>query len=192
MIEIGKVISSTPGTILVAIENVDIFERNKSKIKISRYVSIEDGNDLKILASIQNVSAVQSSDATTISYTVACSPIGCYSECEDGIQFRQGGVNLPSPTEPAYLPDDETINAIFSSNDNFSFRVGQLSNNQTVSYFVDGNRFFGKHIAVVGSTGSGKSCAVARLLQNIMKIMKSFIRVRFVTLNLQRIQGNTD
>ena len=66
MIEIGKVISSTPGTILVAIENVDIFERNKSKIKISRYVSIEDGNDLKILASIQNVSAVQSSDATTI------------------------------------------------------------------------------------------------------------------------------
>lgn len=36
--------------------------------------------------------------------------------------------------------------------------------------YVDGNRFFGKHIAVVGSTGSGKSCAVARLLQNIMKI----------------------
>lgn len=35
---------------------------------------------------------------------------------------------------------------------------------------MDGNRFFGKHIAVVGSTGSGKSCAVARLLQNIMKI----------------------
>ena len=170
MIEIGKVISSTPGTILIAIENVDVFERNKSKIKISRYVSIEDGNDLKILASIQNVSAVQSSDATTISYTVACSPIGCYSESEDGIQFRQGGVNLPSPTEPAYLPDDGIINAIFSSNDNFSFCVGHLSNNQTVSYFVDGNRFFGKHIAVVGSTGSGKSCAVARLLQNIMKI----------------------
>ena len=170
MIEIGKVISSTPGTILIAIENVDVFERNKSKIKISRYVSIEDGNDLKILASIQNVSAVQSSDATTISYTVACSPIGCYSEGEDGIQFRQGGVNLPSPTEPAYLPDDGIINAIFSSNDNFSFCVGHLSNNQTVSYFVDGNRFFGKHIAVVGSTGSGKSCAVARLLQNVMKI----------------------
>lgn len=35
---------------------------------------------------------------------------------------------------------------------------------------MDGNKFFGKHIAVVGSTGSGKSCAVARLLQNIMQI----------------------
>lgn len=170
MIEIGKVISSTPGTIYVKLNSIDDFERNKPKIKISRYISIEDGNDLRILASIQNISAIQSPDATAISYTLACSPIGCYIETDDGIQFRQGGVNLPSPTEPAYLPDDETINAIFSSNDNFSFLIGHLSNNQTVNYFVDGNRFFGKHIAVVGSTGSGKSCAVARLLQNIMKI----------------------
>lgn len=170
MVEIGKVVSSTPGTIHVMLNSIDDFERNKSRIRISRYVAIEDGNDLKILASIQNVSAIQTADANTISYTIACSPIGCFFEDETGINFRQGGVNLPSPTEPAYLPDDEIINAIFSSNDNFSFRIGKLSNNQSVGYYVDGNRFFGKHIAVVGSTGSGKSCAVARLLQNILRI----------------------
>ena len=170
MDEIGKVISSNPGTIHILLNSIDDFERNKSKIKISRYICIEDGNDLKIIASIQDVSAVQSNDANTISYTIACSPIGCYRETEDGISFRQGGVNLPSPTEPVYIPDDEVINAIFSGNDNFSFYIGSLSNNKSVKYFVDGNKFFGKHIAVVGSTGSGKSCAVARLLQNIMKI----------------------
>lgn len=170
MIEIGKVINSTPGTIQVLLNGIDIFEQNKSQIKVSKYLSIEDGNDLFILASIQNVSAVQSNDASTINYTVSCSPIGCYSEIDDKISFRQGGVNLPSPTEPVYLPDNNVINAIFSSNDNFSFQIGYLSNNDKISYFVDGNKFFGKHIAVVGSTGSGKSCAVARLLQNIMKI----------------------
>lgn len=170
MIEIGKVINSTPGTIQVLLNSIEIFDQNKSKIKVSKYISIEDGNDLYILASIQNVCAVQSKEADTINYTVSCTPIGCYSETEDGISFRQGGVNLPSPTEPVYLPDDEVINAIFSSNDNFSFQIGNLSNNNSVNYFVDGNKFFGKHIAVVGSTGSGKSCAVARLLQNIMKI----------------------
>lgn len=169
MTEIGRVITSTPGSIQVMLNGVDIFENNKAEIRISRYVVIEDGNDLKILASIQNISAVQS-DAQTINYTLSCSPIGCYLEGEEGIEFRQGGVNLPSPTEPVYIPEDEIINAIFSSNENFSFYVGQLTNNKTVKYFVDGNRFFGKHIAVVGSTGSGKSCAVARLLQNIMKI----------------------
>ena len=170
MIEIGKVINSTPGTIQVLLNSIEVFDQNKSKIKVSKYLAIEDGNDIYILASIQNVCAVQSKDADTINYTVSCSPIGCYSETEDGISFRQGGVILPSPTEPAYLPDDEVINAIFSSNDNFSFQIGNLSNNDAVNYFVDGNKFFGKHIAVVGSTGSGKSCAVARLLQNIMKI----------------------
>ncbi len=170
MIEIGKVINSTPGTIQVLLNGIDIFEQNKSQIKVSKYLSIEDGNDLFILASIQNVSAVQSSDASTINYTVSCSPIGCYSETDDEISFRQGGVNLPSPTEPVYIPDNNVINSIFSSNDNFSFQIGHLSNNDKINYFVDGNKFFGKHIAVVGSTGSGKSCAVARLLQNIMKI----------------------
>lgn len=170
MIEIGKVINSTPGTIQVLLNGIEDFENNKSKIKVSRYVAIEDGNSLFILASIQNVSAVQSSTADTINYTISCAPIGCYAETEDGITFRQGGVNLPSPTEPVYLPEDDVINAIFSSNDNFSFQVGNLSNNEAVKYFVDGNKFFGKHIAVVGSTGSGKSCAVARLLQNIMQI----------------------
>lgn len=170
MIEIGKVINSTPGVIQIMLNSIEDFERNKSKIRVSRYIAIEDGNDLKILASIQNVTAVQSNDANTIRYTISCSPIGCYSETDSGIVFRQGGVNLPSPTEPAYLPDDSIINAIFSSNDNFSFSIGRLSNNRAVNYYVDGNRFFGKHIAVVGSTGSGKSCAVSRLLQNILHI----------------------
>lgn len=170
MIEIGKVLSSNPGTIHILLNSIEDFERNKERIRISRYICIEDGNNLKILASIQNVSAVQSNDGQTINYTITCSPIGSYYEIDDAISFRQGGVNLPSPTEPAYLHEDKVINDIFSGNDSFSFRVGSLSNNQAVDYYVDGNKFFGKHIAVVGSTGSGKSCAVARLLQNIMNI----------------------
>ena len=74
MIEIGKVISSTPGTIHILLNSIEDFERNKPKIKVSRYISIEDGNDLNILASIQNVSAVQSNDASTINYIDNPSP----------------------------------------------------------------------------------------------------------------------
>jgi uncharacterized protein len=35
---------------------------------------------------------------------------------------------------------------------------------------VNGDRFFSKHIAIVGSTGSGKSCAVARILHDVVGI----------------------
>ncbi len=37
-------------------------------------------------------------------------------------------------------------------------------------FCIDGDRFFGKHIGVVGSTGSGKSCAVSSLIQNAVGI----------------------
>ena len=45
MIEIGKVINSTPGTIQVLLNSIEVFDQNKSKIKVSKYLSIEDGND---------------------------------------------------------------------------------------------------------------------------------------------------
>ncbi len=170
MIEIGKVTNSTPGNIQILLSDIDTFERNKESLRVSRYIVIEDGNETKILASIQNITAVQNDCADTIKYAVTVTPIGSYIESEDGVKFRQGGVNLPSPTEPAYLPDDGLINQIFSCNDNFSFEIGALSNNRNIHYYVDGNKFFGKHIAVVGSTGSGKSCAVASILQKVMNI----------------------
>lgn len=35
---------------------------------------------------------------------------------------------------------------------------------------IHGDRFFSKHIAIVGSTGSGKSCTVARILHDVVGI----------------------
>ncbi len=42
--------------------------------------------------------------------------------------------------------------------------------NKSIDLMINGNRFFSKHIAVVGSTGSGKSCTVASMLQNVVGI----------------------
>ena len=48
MIEIGKVINSTPGTIQILLNSIEVFDQNKSEIKVSKYLAIEDGNDLYI------------------------------------------------------------------------------------------------------------------------------------------------
>lgn len=168
-IMIGKVISSNPNSIQILLDSIDIFEQNKSKFKVARYLEIEDGNKLKILATINNIIANDAMDSS-IKYIISCIPIGTYYEEDGQTHFKQGGVNIPSPTEPAYIPTDEIIHDIFSSNQKFSFPIGTLANNQSIEYYVDGNKFFGKHLAVVGSTGSGKSCAVARILQSALKI----------------------
>ena len=48
---------------------------------------------------------------------------------------------------------------------------------------INGNRLFSKHIAVVGSTGSGKSCTVASVLQNIVGISQNTNRNKDVQNN---------
>lgn len=170
MLEIGKVINSVPGSILLQLKDMNIYEQNKSKINYSGYLAVECDMSTFILASIQSVSPVRSANSIEINWTVSCCPIGTFSCSDKGIFFRQGGVRLPLPDDPVYLPDNDIINAIFGNNGDFSFQIGRLANNDEITYCVDGNKFFGKHIAVVGSTGSGKSCAVAKILQNIMNI----------------------
>lgn len=61
-----------------------------------------------------------------------------------------------------YALADEDKQFIFSS----------LAQNDTIDIAVDGDKFFSKHIAVVGSTGSGKSGTVAKILQEGIKLGK--------------------
>ncbi len=49
---------------------------------------------------------------------------------------------------------------------------GTLAHSRDVRVEIDGDKFFSKHIGVVGSTGSGKSCTVAKILQEGVKRSK--------------------
>jgi DNA helicase HerA-like ATPase len=79
-------------------------------------------------------------------------------------------VLLPVPTEPAFTADKETLDKLFADDADYEFPLGQLSLNKSIAVNVNGDRFFSKHIAVVGSTGSGKSCTVARILHDVVGI----------------------
>ncbi|MFN8239002.1 MAG: ATP-binding protein [Chitinophagales bacterium] len=61
---------------------------------------------------------------------------------------------------------------IFNSNKEFNFPFGKLVQNK-IDFKIDANKFFSKHIALVGSTGSGKSCTVAKILQDVVGISNS-------------------
>ena len=64
------------------------------------------------------------------------------------------------------------MSKIFSKDSNYSFKFGELIQNRDINLHINGNKFFSKHIAVVGSTGSGKSCTVAKILQDVVGINK--------------------
>lgn len=56
------------------------------------------------------------------------------------------------------------------SNDKFNFPLGSLVLNKNIAVNIEGDKLFGQHIAIVGSSGSGKSCTVAKIIQEVVGI----------------------
>lgn len=168
MSSIGNVMVSSPSQITVQIDSLDIFEKNKSNLQVGKYIKIEDGNHNFAIAIVKNIAG--KNDDNNWVFTIEATPIGALISNGNGFDFKKGTPVLPVPTEPVYIMDAETLGVLFSSDGGFDFSIGTLSNNLSVNFNLHGNRFFSKHIGIVGSTGSGKSCAVSRILQNVVGI----------------------
>lgn len=170
MNKIGQVQLCAPNEITVAVESLKTFEEQKSNLQVGRYLQIAQGNNDYTIAVIRNVRGdtfTNNSDQIDWKFIVSCQAIGNLT-AEN--MFERGTVLLPVPTEPAYIPDKATLDALFAESAEYDFPFGQLSVNKAVTLRISGNRFFSKHIAVVGSTGSGKSCAVAKILHDVVGI----------------------
>lgn len=79
--------------------------------------------------------------------------------------FRRGADALPSIGTAVLIPTDEQLRAVVESGERRRFKIGTspLAGNAEVR--VDPDRLFGRHLAVLGNTGSGKSCSVAGLIR---------------------------
>lgn len=163
LIKIGTVIESTSNSIMIKIENDETFEKNKKEIQIGKYLQIKEGNHNYVICIIQSIKINDDNDK----YIINSQPIGVFSG-----DFKQGSSVLPSPTEEVFIVSKIVMTKIFSENSNYSFKFGELIQNSDVNLHINGNNFFSKHIAIVGSTGSGKSCTVAKILQDVVGINK--------------------
>jgi DNA helicase HerA-like ATPase len=84
---------------------------------------------------------------------------------ESLFEFKRGVQSFPSVGEPVLIPTDNQLRAIIESGKNRHVKIGisPLAANAEVK--IDPNRLFGRHLAILGNTGSGKSCSVAGLIQ---------------------------
>jgi len=79
--------------------------------------------------------------------------------------FRRGAETLPSVGAAVVLPTGSQLRSIVESGERRRVKIGTspLAGDAEVS--IDPNRLFGRHLAVLGNTGSGKSCSVAGLIR---------------------------
>ena len=167
---IGKVLSCSPGAIIVLVEDLQAFEDHKASLQVGRYLKIAQGNHDFTIASIRNIRGVHGQDSEgnpKWQFHIECQAIGTLV---DGKKFERASVLLPVPTEQAFPADQETLSKLFAEDADYQFPLGQLALNMAIPMKIHGDRFFSKHIAIVGSTGSGKSCTVSRILHDVAGI----------------------
>lgn len=79
--------------------------------------------------------------------------------------FRRGVESYPSVGDAVLLPTQSQLRAIVESGDNRHVLIGSSPLAANAEVKVDPDRLFGRHLAVLGNTGSGKSCSVAGLIR---------------------------
>ena len=162
----AEVIAVYPNKIRISVDKLEDFQLAEEKLKVGSYLRVSDNDNAVMIAMIETFLievGVDKNGQPTKRYIIEANPLGML---RDG-HFERGGDTIsipPKKVEPAKL---EEIQKIYEESvvDKEKFTFATLAANEDISVPVDGNRFFNKHIAVIGSTGSGKSHTVAKIVQ---------------------------
>lgn len=92
-------------------------------------------------------------------------PVGTLRSVDGGYKFKRGLESFPSVGDIVILPTDEQLRSIIESGDNRRVYIGNSPLVGNAKVMIDPDRLFGRHLAVLGNTGSGKSCSVAGLIR---------------------------
>jgi len=82
-------------------------------------------------------------------------------------RFARGVSRYPGIDDPVHFVTSNQLASIYPSASETRLRLGSLSASSDVSVTLDAASLIVRHCAIVGSTGSGKTSAVATLLQQL-------------------------
>lgn len=183
--KLAHVTSVFPNKVKIEVVDLTAFKKNiddaLGDLKIGSYLEISDDDGCKLIAIIESyqielkerlITNKEGNKEKQIynAYILEASPLGTIFNNE----FTRGGDALtipPTEVKPASHNDIKTIYENgFEPEEKFLF--SRLSQDRNIEVPVNGNKFFNKHFAIVGSSGSGKSHAIAKILQNAVNSKK--------------------
>lgn len=84
-------------------------------------------------------------------------------------RFRRGVSTYPTLHDEVQLAAREELAALFAANGSASVRIGVVKQDIAIPATVSVNDLFSRHCAILGTTGSGKSCAITLMLQSVLQ-----------------------
>ena len=97
--------------------------------------------------------------------------IGELTRDENGrlLGFRRGVTQYPGLGDVACRAGQKELQMAYACDGENSIRVGVIHQDRTIPAMVKLDDMLGKHFAILGTTGTGKSCSVALILRRILE-----------------------
>lgn len=176
---VATVIAAYPNKLKIAVDDLNKFKSIDDQAKdlqIGSYLEISDNNNCRLLAVIESysievveVKGENGEKKETNKYIIEACPLGTIDVSNDN-KFKRGGDSLTIPPTKVKPASHEDVRKIYSIDDpKRKFCFSKLAKKDDIEVNIDGNKFFNKHFAIIGSTGSGKSHAVSTILQQAIK-----------------------
>src|SRR5579864_7482375 len=83
--------------------------------------------------------------------------------------FRRGVSIFPALEDAVYLATPDDLAQVYAPPRDAAVPVGSIHQDADVPAYLLVNDLLGKHFSIVGTTGSGKSCAVATILRSVIE-----------------------
>ena len=134
--------------------------------RVGSYLLVKQG-DSRILAMVER--SYQAADRQgQAAYLVRLTPLG---EIGEEGEFNRGVSHFPTSGAGLFEVSQDDLHAIFSRHSEVSYKIGRLTSFEDIDVYMDASAFFGRHTAILGQSGSGKSWTVASLIQSAMRSM---------------------
>ena len=100
----------------------------------------------------------------TATYELEATVVGRF----EGDVFKSGLTSYPPLHAPVHSATSNEVKSIFLPNGGPALRIGTSAVASEQAVHLDANLLLGHHCAVVGSTGSGKSCTVTAIIDGLL------------------------
>lgn len=85
------------------------------------------------------------------------------------LQFERGVATYPLPQQTVYLTPKAELRFIYGNSGDTAILIGEHVGTGGAPCYADLNELLGKHTAILGSTGSGKSATVAAVIHSVIQ-----------------------
>src|SRR5579884_1252632 len=135
---------------------------------VGKFVKIHTGK-ASLVGLITDVSAETSAPERSQGGLAHVDLTGEISARDGTMRFQKGIAEYPTIGDSVTALTSNELRVVFDPPGNKTVRIGQLQQDSSIGVGLDVDELLSKHFAVLGTTGVGKSSAVAFILQQIMQ-----------------------